>query len=73
MGNHSTITKGPPLSIVMIRITGVRKSAVGNTIVGVIQIGRFTKEEENCVQALEKIFGPEASKSMIVLFTRACK
>lgn len=36
----------------------------------VIQIGRFTKEEENCVQALEKIFGPEASKYMIILFTR---
>ncbi|KAL6097311.1 uncharacterized protein ACO6RY_06433 [Pungitius sinensis] len=36
----------------------------------VIQIGRFTKEEENCVQALEKIFGTEASKYMIVLFTR---
>ncbi|KAK9532940.1 hypothetical protein VZT92_010297 [Zoarces viviparus] len=36
----------------------------------VIQVGRFTKEEENCVQALEKIFGPEASKYMIVLFTR---
>ncbi|XP_051269516.1 GTPase IMAP family member 7 [Dicentrarchus labrax] len=36
----------------------------------VIQIGRFTKEEENCVEALEKIFGPEASKYMIVLFTR---
>ncbi|XP_051269514.1 GTPase IMAP family member 7-like [Dicentrarchus labrax] len=36
----------------------------------VIQIGRFTKEEENCVQALEKIFGPNASKYMIVLFTR---
>ncbi|GLD49344.1 GTPase IMAP family member 7-like protein [Lates japonicus] len=36
----------------------------------IIQIGRFTKEEENCVQALEKIFGPAASKHMIVLFTR---
>ncbi|XP_037607871.1 GTPase IMAP family member 7-like [Sebastes umbrosus] len=36
----------------------------------VMQIGRFTKEEENCVEALEKIFGPEASKYMIVLFTR---
>ncbi|XP_040013961.1 GTPase IMAP family member 7-like [Xiphias gladius] len=36
----------------------------------VIQIGRFTREEENCVQALEKIFGPDASKYMIVLFTR---
>lgn len=36
----------------------------------VIQIGRFTKEEENCVQALEKIFGPEASKYMIIVFTR---
>uniref|UniRef100_A0A3Q0S6V2 AIG1-type G domain-containing protein n=1 Tax=Amphilophus citrinellus TaxID=61819 RepID=A0A3Q0S6V2_AMPCI len=36
----------------------------------VLQIGRFTKEEENCVQALEKIFGPEFSKYVIVLFTR---
>ncbi|XP_034457532.1 GTPase IMAP family member 7-like [Hippoglossus hippoglossus] len=36
----------------------------------VMQIGRFTKEEENCVEALEQIFGPESSKYMIVLFTR---
>uniref|UniRef100_A0A3Q3G8T3 AIG1-type G domain-containing protein n=1 Tax=Labrus bergylta TaxID=56723 RepID=A0A3Q3G8T3_9LABR len=36
----------------------------------VIQIGRFTKEEENCIQALEKIFGSEALRYMIVLFTR---
>lgn len=36
----------------------------------VIQIGRFTTEEFNCVQALEKLFGPQASKYMIVLFTR---
>lgn len=36
----------------------------------VIQIGRFTKEEENSVEALEELFGPEASKYMIVLFTR---
>lgn len=36
----------------------------------VLQIGRFTKEEENCVQGLETIFGPELPKYMIVLFTR---
>ncbi|XP_029028924.1 GTPase IMAP family member 7-like [Betta splendens] len=39
----------------------------------VIQIGRFTKEEENCVQALEKLFGPRASNYMIVLFTHGDK
>uniref|UniRef100_A0A674DTA8 Zgc:113625 n=1 Tax=Salmo trutta TaxID=8032 RepID=A0A674DTA8_SALTR len=36
----------------------------------VIQVGRFTKEEQNSIEALEKIFGPEASNHMIVLFTR---
>lgn len=36
----------------------------------VLQIGRFTKEEENSAQALEEIFGPHASNHMIVLFTR---
>ncbi|XP_029028925.1 GTPase IMAP family member 9-like [Betta splendens] len=39
----------------------------------VLQIGRFTKEEENCVQALEKLFGPRASNHMIVLFTHGDK
>ncbi|XP_055761934.1 GTPase IMAP family member 4-like [Salvelinus fontinalis] len=36
----------------------------------VIQLGRYTKEEQNAVEALEKLFGPEASKYMIVVFTR---
>ncbi|XP_034048570.1 GTPase IMAP family member 7-like [Thalassophryne amazonica] len=36
----------------------------------VIQVGRFTREEENCVEAFEKLFGAKASKFMIVLFTR---
>ncbi|CAL1567179.1 unnamed protein product [Knipowitschia caucasica] len=36
----------------------------------VLQVGRFTKEEENCVEALEKIFGPNATRFMIVLFSR---
>ncbi|XP_063321037.1 GTPase IMAP family member 7-like [Pelmatolapia mariae] len=34
----------------------------------VLQIGRFTKEE-NCVQALGQLFGPEASNYMMILFT----
>uniref|UniRef100_I3KI25 AIG1-type G domain-containing protein n=1 Tax=Oreochromis niloticus TaxID=8128 RepID=I3KI25_ORENI len=36
----------------------------------VIQIGRFTREEKNSVEALQELFGPEANKYMIVLFTR---
>lgn len=39
----------------------------------VLQIGRFTKEEENCVDALEKLFGPDASNYMIILFTHGDK
>ncbi|KAM4534036.1 GTPase IMAP family member 4-like [Odontesthes bonariensis] len=37
----------------------------------VIQIGRFTKEEKNSVEALQELFAPKANQFMIVLFTRA--
>lgn len=36
----------------------------------VIQVGRFTKEEKNSVDALQELFGPKANHYMIVLFTR---
>lgn len=36
----------------------------------VIQVGRFTKEEKNSVEALQTLFGPKADQYMIVLFTR---
>ncbi|CAI5671061.1 unnamed protein product [Oreochromis niloticus] len=36
----------------------------------VLQIGRFTKEEKNSVEALQELFGPPANQFMIVLFTR---
>nr|XP_055064859.1 GTPase IMAP family member 7-like [Misgurnus anguillicaudatus] len=35
----------------------------------VIQIGRFTTEEQNSVRALQELFGRDASKYMIVVFT----
>jgi len=36
----------------------------------VIQVGRFTTEEKNSVEALQELFGPKANRHMIVLFTR---
>uniref|UniRef100_A0A3Q0SPI9 AIG1-type G domain-containing protein n=1 Tax=Amphilophus citrinellus TaxID=61819 RepID=A0A3Q0SPI9_AMPCI len=36
----------------------------------VIQVGRFTREEKNSVEALQELFGPQANHYMIVLFTR---
>uniref|UniRef100_A0A669CZ61 AIG1-type G domain-containing protein n=1 Tax=Oreochromis niloticus TaxID=8128 RepID=A0A669CZ61_ORENI len=36
----------------------------------VIQVGRFTREEKNAVEALQELFGPKANHYMIVLFTR---
>ncbi|XP_054478914.1 GTPase IMAP family member 7-like [Anoplopoma fimbria] len=36
----------------------------------VIQVGRFTNEEKNSVEALQELFGKNANQYMIVLFTR---
>lgn len=35
----------------------------------VLQVGRFTTEEKNSVEALQELFGPKAQHYMIVLFT----
>ncbi|XP_063340490.1 GTPase IMAP family member 8-like isoform X2 [Pelmatolapia mariae] len=49
----------------------VRLSSPGpHVFLLVIQIGRFTREEKNSVEALQELFGPQANKYMIVLFTR---
>ncbi|XP_056592968.1 GTPase IMAP family member 7-like [Triplophysa dalaica] len=48
----------------------IQVSAPGpHTFLIVIQIGRFTTEEKNSVRALQELFGKEASKYMIVVFT----
>ncbi|XP_066553137.1 GTPase IMAP family member 4-like [Amia ocellicauda] len=36
----------------------------------VLQLGRFTREERNAVHALQELFGEQAGRFMIVLFTR---
>ncbi|XP_072572983.1 GTPase IMAP family member 9-like [Paramormyrops kingsleyae] len=36
----------------------------------VMQLTRFTDEEQRCVEALQEIFGEEASKFMVIVFTR---
>lgn len=35
----------------------------------VLQVGRFTTEEKNSVEALQELFGPKAQHYMIVVFT----
>ncbi|XP_027799190.2 GTPase IMAP family member 7 isoform X2 [Marmota flaviventris] len=41
-----------------------------HAIIMVMQLGRYTKEEQNTVALIKTVFGPEVTKNMIVLFTR---
>uniref|UniRef100_A0A8D2J6N7 AIG1-type G domain-containing protein n=1 Tax=Varanus komodoensis TaxID=61221 RepID=A0A8D2J6N7_VARKO len=41
-----------------------------HVLVFVTQVGRFTREDQVAVQGVEKLFGQEAAKKMVVLFTR---
>uniref|UniRef100_A0A8C8S2E5 AIG1-type G domain-containing protein n=1 Tax=Pelusios castaneus TaxID=367368 RepID=A0A8C8S2E5_9SAUR len=41
-----------------------------HALVWVIQLGHYTEEEKNIVRKIGEIFGPKATKYMIVLFTR---
>ncbi|KAJ1079701.1 hypothetical protein NDU88_000071, partial [Pleurodeles waltl] len=50
---------------------GVVLSAPGpHAIILVVQVGRFTKEEQKAVEIVQDLFGVEAHKHMMVLFTR---
>ncbi|XP_069077166.1 GTPase IMAP family member 7-like isoform X1 [Pleurodeles waltl] len=48
----------------------IRASPGPQAIIVVLQIGRFTPEEEEAVERIQALFGEEASKYTIVLFTR---
>ncbi|KAM4798041.1 GTPase IMAP family member 7-like [Urocitellus parryii] len=41
-----------------------------HAIIMVMQLGRYTMEEQNTVALIKTVFGPEVTKNMIVLFTR---
>ncbi|XP_029777451.1 GTPase IMAP family member 7-like [Suricata suricatta] len=41
-----------------------------HAIIMVLQLGRYTKEEQNTVALIKAVFGEQALKHMIVLFTR---
>ncbi|XP_069478107.1 GTPase IMAP family member 7-like isoform X2 [Ambystoma mexicanum] len=41
-----------------------------HAIIVVIQAGRFTKEEEEAVKIIQGLFGEEATKYIVILFTR---
>ncbi|XP_070279835.1 GTPase IMAP family member 7-like [Myotis yumanensis] len=41
-----------------------------HAIILVLQLGRYTEEEQNTVKLIKKIFGKSAMKHMIILFTR---
>ncbi|XP_065113686.1 GTPase IMAP family member 7-like [Paramisgurnus dabryanus] len=63
-------TKKPKDDIKREIVRCIQVSAPGpHVFLLVIQIGRFTAEEQNSVRALQEIFGEEASKYMIVVFT----
>nr|XP_055063264.1 GTPase IMAP family member 9-like [Misgurnus anguillicaudatus] len=63
-------TKKPKDDIKREIVRCIQVSAPGpHAFLLVIQIGRFTTEEQNSVRALQELFGEEASKYMIVVFT----
>ncbi|XP_066580856.1 GTPase IMAP family member 7-like, partial [Amia ocellicauda] len=64
-------TDKPDDVIIKETVRCIQLSAPGpHAFILVIQLGRFTPEERNAVEALQKLFGDKAAKYMIVLFTR---
>ncbi|CDQ89660.1 unnamed protein product, partial [Oncorhynchus mykiss] len=72
-GNSSNVTyreHSEHLTKELVRRIQISSSSL-HVFLLVIQVGRFTTEEDNSIVALEKIFGQQSSKFMIVLvFTR---
>ncbi|XP_035860752.1 GTPase IMAP family member 8-like [Sander lucioperca] len=59
--------------ISVIDTPGLFDTSINDIFLVVIRLGRFTEEEKKTVQKIQEIFGEEANKYSMVLFTHDCR